>query len=81
MDQINFITQAPAKRDKSLLVAYIWLFALGIIGAHQYYIGKKGRGFGYTLTLSWLTIGCWIDLFTLPAQVRQINSERRVGLR
>lgn len=71
----------PAPTDKSIGVAYLlWLF-LGWLGVHHFYLGKVGRGIGYLLTFAWFTIGWWIDLFTLPAQVKRINFESRVGLR
>ncbi|TNM37667.1 TM2 domain-containing protein [Nocardioides albidus] len=69
---------APAK---SLAIAYLlWLF-LGIFGVHHFYLSKVGRGVGYLLTFAWCTIGWWIDLFTLPAQVRQVNLARSMGRR
>jgi hypothetical protein len=67
--------------DKSLAIAYLLWFFLGWIGVHHFYLGKAGRGIGYLLTFAWLTLGWWVDLFTLPAQVKRINSERRAGLR
>jgi hypothetical protein len=70
---------APA--DKSVGLAYVLWFFLGVFGAHQFYLGKIGRGVGYLLTFAWLTIGLWIDLFTLPAQIRAVNAQRRAGLR
>lgn len=67
--------------DKSLGVAYLlWLF-LGFLGVHHFYLGKVGRGLGYLFTCAWFTFGLWVDLFTLPGQVRRINAERRAGLR
>jgi len=67
--------------DKSVSVAYLLFFFFGWAGVHHFYLGKVGRGIGYLLTFAWLTIGWWIDLFTLPAQVRLINMQRRAGLR
>jgi TM2 domain-containing membrane protein YozV len=67
--------------DKSVRMAYVLWFFLGLIGVHHFYIGKIGRGVGYLLTLAWFTIGWWVDLFTLASQVRRINIERRMGLR
>jgi TM2 domain-containing membrane protein YozV len=63
-------------------IAYLfWLF-LGLVGAHQFYLGKTGRGLLYLFTLGgFFGIGCLIDLFTLPAQVRQVNAQRAVGVR
>lgn len=70
-----------ARPDRSLAVAYLlWLF-LGWFGVHHFYLGKAGRGIGYLLTVAWFTIGWWIDLFTLPSQVKRINLEHRIGLR
>lgn len=67
--------------DKSVAVAYVlWLF-LGWFGAHHFYLGKYGRGIGYLFTFAWFTIAWWVDLFTLPAQTKRINFERRAGLR
>jgi TM2 domain-containing membrane protein YozV len=73
--------QAFARKDKSLGLAYVLLILLGILGVHQFYLGKFGRGTGYLLTAGWLTVGCWIDLFTLPSQVRTVNTQRRLGIR
>ena len=67
--------------QKSLAVAYLlWLF-LGFLGVHHFYLGKIGRGVGYLLTFAWFMIGWFVDLFTLPAQVKRVNYERRSGLR
>ena len=53
----------------------------GLLGIHHFYLGKTGRGLLWLFTLGLLTIGLWIDLFTLPAQVRQVNAQRAVGIR
>lgn len=69
------------RADKSVGVAYLlWLF-FGVLGVHHFYLGKIGRGIGYLLTFAWLTIGLWIDLFTLPGQLRSVNAKRRAGSR
>lgn len=62
--------------NKSLGVAYVLLFTLGLFGGHQFYLGKAGRGVGYLFTGGWFTVGCLIDLFTLPSQVRTVNALR-----
>lgn len=67
--------------DKSVVVAYLLCVSLGWFGVHQFYIGKTARGVGYLVTLAWFTIGWFVDLFTLPAQVKRVNIERRAGLR
>lgn len=63
--------------DKSVLVAYLLCIVLGWIGVHQFYMGKTARGVGYLLTFAWFTIGWFVDLFTLPTQVKKVNCERR----
>ena len=70
----------PVHPEKSLALAYLLWFFLGILGVHQFYLGKVGRGASYVFTGAWLTVGWWIDLFTLPEQVRQVNQEQRGGL-
>lgn len=67
--------------EKSLGVAYLLGLFLGVLGVHHFYLGKVGRGLWYLFTFAFFTIGLWVDLFTLPWQVRRINAERRAGLR
>jgi len=78
---INNGTSLAGGRQKSVGVAYLWLFLLGIFGAHQFYLGKTGRGILYLLTFGLFTIGCWIDLFTLASQTRAVNTQRALGIR
>lgn len=77
----QYVQTVPAAPDKSTGVAYLLWFFIGVFGVHHFYLGKTARGVGYLLTLGWLTIGLWIDLFTLPSQVRAINAQRRAGVR
>ncbi|MEU8259300.1 TM2 domain-containing protein [Micromonospora sp. NPDC048999] len=65
------MSEQPAK---SVGTAYLLWFFLGALGVHQFYLGKTGRAVSMLLTFGWLTIGLWIDLFTLPRQVRAINA-------
>lgn len=67
------------QRRKSLLVAYLLWFFFGILGVHQFYLGKFWRGLGYLLTLGWVGIAWIIDLFTLPSQTERVNLMRYVG--
>lgn len=67
--------------QKSTGVAYLLWFLLGLVGGHQFYLGKVGRGLLYLFTLGILGIGTLIDLFTLPSQVRQVNTQLAVGTR
>lgn len=68
-------------RQKQTGIAYLFLIFLGIFGAHQFYLGKTGRGILYLLTAGVFGIGALIDLFTLPSQVRQVNTQLAVGVR
>jgi TM2 domain/Protein of unknown function (DUF2510) len=66
---------------KSTGIAYLWWLLLGVFGAHQFYLGKAGRGVLYLLTGGVLGIMLLVDLFTLPSQVRQVNAQIAVGVR
>lgn len=69
------------RSDKSVGVTYLlWLF-LGFLGIHHFYLGKWQRGLWYLFTFGLLFIGLFVDLFTLPWQVKRVNAERRAGLR
>ncbi len=72
-------TQTPATAEsagaKSVGVAYVLWFFLGVLGVHKFYLGKTGIGVSYIFTLGWLGIGLIIDLFTLPSQVRKANGQ------
>jgi TM2 domain-containing membrane protein YozV len=72
---------AAALPPLSVGVAYVWWFFLGGVGAHQFYLGKTGRAISYIFTAAWLTVGLWIDVFTLPSQVRAANARRAVGIK
>jgi TM2 domain-containing membrane protein YozV len=67
------VTNSVATAQKSVGVAYLLWFLFGILGVHQFYLGKTGRGISYIFTLGWLGIGMLIDLFTLSKQVRAAN--------
>jgi TM2 domain-containing membrane protein YozV len=63
-------TGAP---QKSVGTAYLLWFFLGVLGAHQFYLGRTGRAVSYIFTFGWLGIGLLIDLFTMGKQVRVAN--------
>lgn len=53
------------KSDKSRTVAFLLCVFLGAVGAHQFYVGRFGRGVLYMLTLGFLGVGCLIDLVSI----------------
>lgn len=58
----NYVTLAS---DKSKKIALLLCIFLGFIGAHQYYVGRIGRGILYTFTVGLLGFG-WIgDIVTI----------------
>lgn len=69
-------TSTTATTEKQVGTAYLLWFFLGVLGVHQFYLGKTGKGISYLLTFGWLGIGLLIDLFTLGKQVREVNAAR-----
>ena len=51
--------------EKDWLVTLLLCIFCGGIGVHRSYVGKIGTGILYTLTLSFLGIGCLIDLIMI----------------
>jgi TM2 domain-containing membrane protein YozV len=73
-------TNAPVQivAPKTVGTAYIlWAF-FSILGVHQFYMGKTGRGLSMLFTLGWLGVGAIVDLFTMETQVAAVN--RRNGI-
>ncbi|WCN81301.1 TM2 domain-containing protein [Micromonospora sp. LH3U1] len=68
-------------RQKQTGIAYLFWLLLGIFGGHQFYLGKTGRGLLYLFTGGIVGVGVVIDLFTLPSQVRQVNTQLAIGIR
>ncbi|MGR6316627.1 TM2 domain-containing protein [Micromonospora soli] len=68
-------------RQKQTGIAYLFWFFLGVFGGHQFYLGKTGRGLLYLFTVGIFGVGVLIDLFTLPSQVRQVNTQLAIGIR
>jgi len=76
---------------KSMLVAYILLFFLGMLGAHRFYLGETKTGLimlalfvgGSALSvvgigmLGVAAVGVWVvvDLFLIPSIVSKRNNE------
>jgi hypothetical protein len=72
---------APALGPRKLSNAYWLWFFLGGVGGHQFYLGNKGRAVSYIFTGAWLTIGLWIDVFTMRTQLERTNVRRSAGQR
>jgi hypothetical protein len=79
--RVAMAEMAAISQQKSVGLAYALWFFLGALGIHKFYLGRVGMGIAYFFTLGFLTIGLWIDLFTLPRQVRQANMLRRAEVR
>ena len=83
--------QAPLSKDtrtlllydanrKSAVIAYILWFFLGLFGAHNFYLGRKGVGIaqvlltisvvGLLITFVWVLV----DAFLIPGWVRRENN-------
>ncbi len=65
--------------QKSLGVAYLLWFPLGIIGAHRYYLGKTGTAIAQTLTLGGLGVWWLVDFFLIPSMTHQANNRASRG--
>ena len=65
---------------KSAVIAYILWFFLGLFGAHNFYLGRKGVGIaqvlltitlvGSVITVFWVLV----DAFLIPGWVRRENN-------
>jgi len=56
-------------------IGYVLLLLGGIFGIHKFYLGQWVWGLIYLFTGGIFLIGCLVDLFTLPTQVRLYNLE------
>jgi TM2 domain-containing membrane protein YozV len=63
---------------KSKTTAYALLILFGWIGAHQFYLGKTGKGIFYLLTGGGFIVFSLIDLFTLGGQVDNVNTKKEL---
>jgi hypothetical protein len=51
----------------------LWLIGFGTLGIHRFYLGRFGTGLLWLFTGGLFGIGALIDLFYIPAMVRQEN--------
>lgn len=59
----NHVQAVPTQKSKT--VALILCICLGYLGGHQFYVGKKGMGLLYFLTLGLFCIGWLIDIYRI----------------
>lgn len=65
------ITHPPAL--KSLAEAYLLCIPLGLFGFHHFYLRRYGFGALYFFTLGACGVGWLVDLFRMPALVKDAN--------
>ncbi len=58
----NFVTATSDKKKRTALLLCIFL---GFFGAHQFYVGKIGKGLLYFFTVGIFGIGWFIDIFKI----------------
>ena len=71
--ELQILSTELQKKVRSTGTAYLLWFFTGLLGGHQFYLGRWGWGIAYLCSLGIFGIGCLIDLFTLSAQVRRAN--------
>jgi TM2 domain-containing membrane protein YozV len=74
-DVVNMMRAQSEYDDakKSSGVAYLLWFALGVVGAHRFYLGNKGMGIAMILTLGGLGVWTLIDVFFIGKRLSQVN--------
>lgn len=64
---------------KSKSTAFILCLFLGWAGAHQFYLGKTGKGIFYLFTVGFFLFGWIIDIFTIGGQVDNANTKEELS--
>jgi len=73
-------------RGKSMLVAYVLWYFLGIFGGHRFYMGRTGTAVTQLIlsitVVGMLVTSIWwiIDAFLLHSQVREHNQQLEVNI-
>ena len=68
--QQQLIETRTSNEAKSVGVAYLLWFFLGLIGGHRFYMGRVGSAIGMFFTLGGLGIWWLIDGFLIPGMIR-----------
>ena len=63
---------------KGLANAYILGVALGLMGAHHFYLRRPGWGCLYLFTLGLFGVGYLVDLIRMPWLVRSVRLEEKM---
>jgi serine/threonine protein kinase/TM2 domain-containing membrane protein YozV len=71
----RFTMKGNGMMKRELWVVYMLWFFFGLIGVHKFYLNKFGMGILYIFTGGIFLIGWFIDLFTIPRQVRIYNEQ------
>lgn len=89
------IEQRVANEAKSIGVAYALWFFLGLVGAHRFYLGRKGTGIamlamtvvgilsapaGGTVLIGAVAIWAIVDAFLIPGMVQAHKNDVRRNL-
>lgn len=63
-------------------IAYLLWFlgGFGVLGLHRFYLNKVGTGVLWVCTAGLCGIGAFVDLLTLPSQVRDANLRKSYQL-
>ena len=61
------------RAPRSVGVAYVWWFLLGLFGGHHFYLGRTGWGVLYLCTIGFGGLGWLADALFLPRQIRRVN--------
>jgi TM2 domain-containing membrane protein YozV len=71
------VIMPAARPPKSLVLAYLFWFFLGVFGAHRFYLGKWFTGFIYAISFGCYGIGWCLDAVLLPFLVKRVNDRRQ----
>lgn len=81
-NQQMLIEQRVTNDGKSILLAYLFWFFLGIFSAHRFYLGRPGSAILQILTYFILIGFVWllVDAFLIPGMIRKSNDDMRQRL-